>query len=210
IYLNTLYKNKYFKGVVMDIEDYKFEYDLGPIFKSMYHNLKEIIDNKDLSETAKYRAVKRASGAYGAMISALKKQLLSDFVCSVLLKIASDRNQNLSYHTAQNIISMFLDRTIDNRKVLSLFSNTTLNDEKELVKTKKKRTATNKIDIDYKDIKKIYVGTVKAKLELFEQGFVKNRRLAKEKYRDQILTGEEINKLKEYSKPEKNISTEDE
>ncbi|MBX9252315.1 hypothetical protein, partial [Klebsiella pneumoniae] len=173
-------------------------------------NLKEIIDNKDLSETAKYRAVKRASGAYGAMISALKKQLLSDFVCSVLLKIASDRNQNLSYHTAQNIISMFLDRTIDNRKVLSLFSNTTLNDEKELVKTKKKRTATNKIDIDYKDIKKIYVGTVKAKLELFEQGFVKNRRLAKEKYRDQILTGEEINKLKEYSKPEKNISTEDE
>lgn len=194
----------------MDIEDYKFEYDLGPIFKKMYHNLKEIIENKDLSETEKYRAVKRASGAYGAMISALKKQLLSDFVCAVLLKIASDRDQNLSYHTAQNIISMFLDRTIDNRKVLSLFSNTTLNDEKELVKTKKKRTAKNKIDIDYKDIKKIYVGTVKAKLELFEQGFVKNRRLAKEKYRDQILTGEEINKLKEYSKPEKNISTEDE
>lgn len=188
-----------------NIADYRFNYSLDQIFIDMYDELKLIVNDETINEKAKYKAIKSRSGFYGAKISALKKSLLSDFIVSTLKYISEDLGQSFSYHTAQNLIEIFLNRTIDNKKVLAVFANTeTKKNEKEefeIVKKKRKRTAKNKIDIDYNKIEKLYFAIVEAKINLFDESFKNSREVCKLKY-SKTLTEEEAKQIKKYSASE--------
>ena len=185
-----------------NIADYKFDYSLDQIFIDMYDELKAIVNDKNLTEQEKYKRVKSRSGFYGAIISALKKSLLSDFIVFTIRTISEELGQSFSYHTAQNLISIFLNRTIDNKKVLAVFANTETKkndkEEFEIVKKKRKRTAKNKIEIDYNKISKIYFLMVDTKIKLFDESFKHSREFCKLKY-SCTLTENEEKLIKKYA-----------
>lgn len=107
---------------------------------------------------------------FGAQVAAAKKRLKADVMVDLIYDVAKNEHIDLTYHSARNLCKLFLSRGIISTKILDNFANVE-NDGKNLIKREIKRTATEKIKIDYGEIKEKYKGMFSDKLASFDETF---------------------------------------
>lgn len=107
---------------------------------------------------------------FGAQVGAAKKRLKADLMVDLIYDVAKNEHIDLTYHSALHLCKLFLSRGILSKKILDHFANVE-NDGENLVKRGTKRTATEKVKIDYEKIKDKYKGMFWDKLNSFDETF---------------------------------------
>lgn len=119
---------------------------------------------------------------FGAYVSALKKRLKADLMISILYDIAKKEKIDLTYHTSLKLCKLFMSRGILSDRLFLHFANVE-NDGDGLIKREEKRTAKDKISIDYICIKNKYQKDVESKLSRFDLLFDYHNKAIKKSYR---------------------------
>lgn len=107
---------------------------------------------------------------FGAQVGAAKKRLKADVMVDLIYDVAKNEHIDLTYHSALHLCKLFLSRGILSKKILDNFANVE-NDGENLIKRETKRTATEKVKIDYGKIKEKYKGMFCDKLSSFDETF---------------------------------------
>ena len=118
---------------------------------------------------------------FGAYVSALKKRLKADLMISILYDIAKKEKIDLTYHTSLKLCKLFMSRGILGDRLFLHFSNVENNGD-GLTKREEKRTAKDKISIDYICIKNKYQNNVESKLSRFDSLFAYYNKAIKKSY----------------------------
>lgn len=118
---------------------------------------------------------------FGAYVAALKKRLKADLMISVLYEIATKEKIDLTYHTSLHLCKIFMSRGILSDRLFLHFANVENNGD-GLTKREEKRTAKEKISIDYDCIKSKYGNDVESKLSNFDGLFAECNKAIKKSY----------------------------
>lgn len=119
---------------------------------------------------------------FGAYVAAVKKRLKADLMISILYDIAKKEKIDLTYHTSLKLCKLFMSRGILSDRLFLHFANVE-NDGDGLIKREEKRTAKDKISIDYICIKNKYQKDVESKLSRFDLLFDYHNKAIKKSYR---------------------------
>ena len=119
---------------------------------------------------------------FGAYVAAVKKRLKADLMIAVLYKIAQEEKIDLTYHTSLKLCKLFMSRGILGERLFLHFANVENNGD-GLTKREVKRTAKDKISIDYICIKNKYQKDVESKLSRFDLLFDYHNKAIKKSYR---------------------------
>lgn len=123
--------------------------------------------------------------AFGAYVAAAKKRLKADLMIDILYEIAKKEKIDLTYHTSLRICKIFMSRGILGDRLFSHFANVE-NADGELIKREEKRTAKEKIFIDYASIEYHYKEDIQNRLSDFDALFKYHNKAIKRRYIDAI------------------------
>ena len=118
---------------------------------------------------------------FGAYVAAVKKRLKADLMISILYDIAKKEKIDLTYHTSLKLCKLFMSRGILSDRLFLHFANVE-NNGSGLTKREEKRTAKDKISIDYICIKNKYQKNVESKLSRFDSLFSYYNKAIKKSY----------------------------
>lgn len=119
---------------------------------------------------------------FGAYVAAVKKRLKADLMIAVLYKIAQEEKIDLTYHASLKLCKLFMSRGILGDRLFLHFANVENNGD-GLIKREEKRTAKDKISIDYICIKNKYQKDVESNLSRFDLLFDYHNKAIKKSYR---------------------------
>lgn len=119
--------------------------------------------------------------AFGAYVAAAKKRLKADLMIDILYEIAKKEKIDLTYHTSLRIIKIFMSRGILGDRLFSHFANVE-NDDGELIKREEKRTAKEKVFINYASIENHYKEDVQNRLHYFDELFKYHNKATKRRH----------------------------
>ncbi|ENS5177339.1 hypothetical protein ACE1IG_004565 [Salmonella enterica] len=122
---------------------------------------------------------------FGAYVAAAKKRLKADLMVDIIYEIAKKEKIDLTYHTSLRLCKIFMSRGILGDRLFSHFANVE-NKDGELTKREEKRTAKEKVIIDYASIEYHYKEDIKNRLSDFDALFKHHNKAIKRRHIDAI------------------------